>query len=431
MSSITSEPTLEPQAIPWTKSTRWMYIAPSLLVVWIVSMFDKINMGIVMANGSFLHELNLVGKPALLGELTTGLALAYGIFAPVWGWIQHRIGPRRVALYALALWAIGSVWSGLATSYGSLLASRVLLGASEAALYPLTLALVARWFPMQERARATAFWWIGTMIGPALAGFLVTGLILWGGWRFQFYMIGGIALIPLAMFYWLVRDDPRQHPRVSSQEVALIEAGAIERQSGVLGRHLSADLGQLFRNYRFWFLVVALVGNNIFWWGWSVWLPTYLHTVRHFTFALSGFLSGAIFAAAVVTILIMGRISDRMFRRAGPAAIGWLVGAGLLMGAALVPSPTLSVVLMALALCSQQVGISMGESLMHSIVRAQDMAVSQGVRSLIMSVVGALAPAIVGVLIGASGNFVGAFVLFAVAILVSSGFTGLLAAQGY
>ncbi len=86
---------------------------------------------------------------------------------------------------------------------------------------------------------------------------------------------------------------------------------------------------------------------------------------------------------------------------------------------------------MALALCAQQVGISMGETLMHSIVRAQDMAVSQGLRSFIMNLTGALAPAMVGVLVGASGNFVGAFVLFAIAILISSGFTGILARQGY
>src|SRR5260370_6379502 len=93
-----------------------------------------------------------------------------------------------------------------------LLASRIGLGAGEAACYPVTLALVANWFALRERGKATSYWWIGTMIAPMLTALLVTSLIVYFGWRGQFYVLGVLALIlPLPMVWCLVRDTLVQH----------------------------------------------------------------------------------------------------------------------------------------------------------------------------------------------------------------------------
>src|SRR4029077_12159257 len=48
---------------------RWTHIAPTLLIVWIVSMFDKSNISLVMADSNFLDELQLAGQPVKLGWL--------------------------------------------------------------------------------------------------------------------------------------------------------------------------------------------------------------------------------------------------------------------------------------------------------------------------------------------------------------------------
>ena len=41
---------------------RWTYIAPTLLAYWIMSMFDKSNISIVIANPKFLDEMQLAGQ---------------------------------------------------------------------------------------------------------------------------------------------------------------------------------------------------------------------------------------------------------------------------------------------------------------------------------------------------------------------------------
>jgi len=188
---------------------RWSYIAPTLLVFWIVSMFDKSNISIVIANPNFLDEMQLAGQTKELGWLVGSMFISYALAAPLWGWAVTRYGPRNATMAALILWSLTCFWSGLSHSYGMLLASRIGLGVGEAACYPVTLALVANWFALRERGKATSYWWIGTMIGPMLTGLIVTTLILYFGWRGQFFGLGIIALVlPLPMVWVLVRDKP-------------------------------------------------------------------------------------------------------------------------------------------------------------------------------------------------------------------------------
>ena len=64
---------------------RWSYIAPTLLAYWIMSMFDKSNISIVINNPQFLGDLHLAGQTKLLGWLVGGLFISYGLAAPIWG----------------------------------------------------------------------------------------------------------------------------------------------------------------------------------------------------------------------------------------------------------------------------------------------------------------------------------------------------------
>ena len=413
-------------------NVRWTHVAPALLIVWIISMFDKSNMAIVMNDQTFLADLGLKGEQAKLGWLSSGLFLAYGICAPLWGLVVQRIGGRMTCAISLLVWAATCFWSGVAADYDQLLMSRIVLGAGEAALYPLTLALVANWFALKERGRATSFWWIGTMIGPMLVGLIITGLIVAVGWRWQFHAMGILAIIlPLPMVLFLVTDRPEQHPRANEAEAELVLQGSLEKNEDAPGQALKSA-GNIWKSYRFWLVTIAISANAIFFWGWSIWLPTYLRTERQFSFSTSGYLTFVIFGFAVATILIVGYLSDKIFRRAPFAGVGWFLAAGFLMGAALAPSPTVSVILMICALCAQQVGISCAEMLMHSIVSASDMGKTQGVRAFVTQIIGALSPVMIGYILQfTGGGFIGAFGVLAAAVVISAGCMIKLSREGF
>ena len=350
---------------------------------------------------------------------------------PLWGFLVDAIGARKTAALSLVVWALTCFWSGIATSYDEMLWSRVILGAGEAALYPFTVALVARWFPLKERGRATSFWWIGTMIGPMLVGLVVTSLIVLVGWRWQFHAMGILALVlPLPMIWFLVRDSAAQHPRVSAAEAALVTAGALSRNQDAPGR-AARERGATWNNYRFWLVTAAIASNAIFFWGWSFWLPTYLRTARGFSFSVSGYLTFVIFGFAVATIVIVGYLSDRIFRRAAFAGAGWALAAVFLMAAAFAPGASLSVVLMICALCAQQVGISCAEMLIHSVVTEDNMGKTQGLRAFVTMIVGAGAPFLMGYVLQVGGGFTGGFAGLAVAVVISAGCMITLAREGF
>jgi sugar phosphate permease len=411
---------------------RWTHVAPTLLIIWIVMTVDKGNMSIVQNNQAFLDELGLNGQQARIGLLSTGLILAFGFSAPIWGWVVNRIGARRTAALSLIIWGLTCFWSGLASNYGSLLSSRIFLGFGEGATYSCTYALVAHWFALKERGRATALWWIGTMIAPMFTGLVVTFLIVNFGWRAQFHALGVLALIlPLPMLWFLVRDRPAEHPAANAAETGLVEAGSLENNEDAPGRVARAESRPWFSNIRFWLVTIAISANNIMYWGWAIWLPTYLRTARGFSFSGSGYLTFVIFGFAVATILIIGQLSDKIFRRAPLAAVGWIFAAAFLMGSALAPSPMWSVVLSICALCSQQVGISCVEMLMHSVVSEKEMGMSQGVRVMVSQLTGALSPLMIGVILQVTGGFVGAFVVLSLAIVIAAACMIKLAREGY
>jgi MFS family permease len=419
-----------PASLVGATNIRWTHVAPTLLTVWIMSMLDKSNISLVINDPNFLTEMGLTGQAGLLGWLASSLFIAYGVAAPLWGWAVDHWGPRKACSLSLVIWALTCFMSGLATGYGMLLSSRILLGAGEAALYPLTLAFVANWFALKERGRATSFWWIGTMIGPMLVGLVVTYLIVTVGWRWQFHAMGILALaLPLPMVWFLARDRPSEHSRANAAEAALVAAGSIEKNEGAPGRILRGVKGA-WSNYRFWLVVVAISSNAMFFWGWSIWLPTYLRTARQFSFSTSGYLTFVIYGFAVVTILAVGYLSDLIFRRAAFAGIGWALAAGFLMAAALAPSAAMSVTLMIMALCAQQVGISCAEMLMHSVVSADEMGRTQGVRALVTQIVGAVSPVMIGFILQYGGSFVGAFAVLAVAVVISASCMVALAREG-
>jgi len=411
---------------------RWTYIAPTLLAYWIMSMFDKSNVSIVIANPQFLSEMQLAGQTKELGWLVGSLFISYGVAAPVWGWAVTRYGARNSIIVSLILWAITCFWSAAAQSYGMLLALRIGLGAGEAACYPVTLALVANWFALRERGRATSYWWIGTMIGPMLVGLVVTYLIVTIGWRGQFVVLGVLALIvPLPMVWFLVRDKPEQNPAVNAAELDLIHSGAIERNDDAPGRMLK-DVRSVWRNHRFWLMTIAISFNAVFFWGWSGWLPTYLRSERHFAFSTSGYLTFVIYGFAVVTILVVGYASDRVFRRAPFAGLGWAAAAAFLMAAALAPGATWSVVFMICALCAQQVGISCAEMLMHSVVGTADMGKSQGVRAFVTQMFGAFSPVMIGYMLALTGGaFIVPFAALAIAVVISASCMIVLTREGF
>jgi EmrB/QacA subfamily drug resistance transporter len=116
-------------------------------------------------------------------------------------------GRRKVFAIGVCLFAIASVWCGVAHTVRELTVARGLQGVGGSLLLPNSLALIGVSFSREERGRAVGTWSgftsITMIIGPLLGGWLVQH----ASWRWVFFINVPIALVVLMLTFWRLRES--------------------------------------------------------------------------------------------------------------------------------------------------------------------------------------------------------------------------------
>ncbi len=143
-----------------------------------------------------------------LAWVIAGYAVPFAALLLASGTTGDRIGHRRVVLCGLAVFGIGSLGCAVAPTVGVLIVARVVQGIGAALLLPGTLALIARTYRDEARARAIGVWaaigGLALPAGPLLGGALVAAT----GWRSVFWL--NLPLVAAAMVA-VVRAVPADH----------------------------------------------------------------------------------------------------------------------------------------------------------------------------------------------------------------------------
>ena len=123
------------------------------------------------------------------------------------GSLGDLYGRRKIFLFGVLLFAIGSSWCGLASSITSLIVARGLQGIGAAFLVPGSLAIISASYSENERGRAIGTWSgftaITAAIGPVLGGWLVEK----ASWRWVFFINLPIAVIVILLSLWRVPES--------------------------------------------------------------------------------------------------------------------------------------------------------------------------------------------------------------------------------
>jgi predicted MFS family arabinose efflux permease len=155
-----------------------------------------------------------------IGLLSSAALLAGALLViPVGVLVDHV---RRVPLLAIgvALWSVAALFSGLAGSYGTLLLTRLALGAITATAGPAIASLTGDYFPAEERGRVYAYI-LGGEIAGAAGGFIIGGTVASAiSWRAAF------VLLALPGF-WLARSLWRTLPEPARGGQSRLYPGAL------------------------------------------------------------------------------------------------------------------------------------------------------------------------------------------------------------
>lgn len=158
--------------------------------------------------------------------LSSAYALPMALMQVVLGPTADALGKVRVIRVCLAIMAVGTMVTVVASSYGLLLAARLLTGAAAGGVIPMTMALMADKVP--PAGRQAAFGHVMTastaaqVIGAAMAG-LFAGTL---GWRL-FYVILAVVSIGALIGARAVLEADVAAPRKLSVSRAIGDYGRI------------------------------------------------------------------------------------------------------------------------------------------------------------------------------------------------------------
>ena len=258
-----------------------------------------------------------------LGWILGAFNITYTFLQVPGGIFGQKLGPR-LALGSIAVtwgvltWLTGFLPGLMAASATGVLVSlvvvRLLLGASNAPIFPVQAATVEAWFPPGRWALPNALTSAGLSLGQAMIGPIVTALILAFGWRSMYYLLAPLGVVVGVWWLWYARDRPAQHRAMTPGELAFIDAG---RSAASPPPVAPGSIRAALANRDVLVLAVSYFCLNTVFYTFSYWLFTYLVESRKFSMLEGGWLSALPFVTGAVVTAVGGGICDALCRRYG------------------------------------------------------------------------------------------------------------------
>ena len=275
--------------------TAWAMVA-LLVPVALLNYLDRQMLATMKT--SMVADIVGIETDAQWGFVLACFKWVYAVLSPVGGYIADRFSRRLVIAVSLFAWSVVTWATGHVTSYEGLVATRALMGVSEAFYIPAALALIADFHTGPTRSRAIGIHQTGIYIGLILGGF--AGYVADApslGWRWAFEAGGFVGVLYAVPLFFLLRDPPRA------------------RASGP-GLTPGAALRELLGNRDFLLLVLYFTLPAIAGWVIKDWMPVILKQ----QFGLSQGEAGTmavlwVQVASIVGAVLGGIVADRWMRR--------------------------------------------------------------------------------------------------------------------
>jgi EmrB/QacA subfamily drug resistance transporter len=184
-------------ALPRASAPRWSPRLWAILIVLCGALFlDALDVSMVgVALPSIRADLGLTTSS--LQWVVSGYVLGYGGLLLLGGRAADLLGRRRVFLSALAVFAVASLFGGLVSSAGLLIAARFIKGVAAAFTAPASLSIITTTFAEgPQRNRAVSIYSAFGASGFSL-GLVLSGLLTEVSWRWTLLLPAPVAVLVL------------------------------------------------------------------------------------------------------------------------------------------------------------------------------------------------------------------------------------------
>ncbi|MBN9095586.1 MDR family MFS transporter [Pandoraea pnomenusa] len=202
-----------------------------------------------------------LGGLNLYSWVFSAFLLAQTAMTVVFGKLADLYGRKPVILAGIAIFLMASVGGGLAWSMPAMIAFRLLQGVGAACIQPVSLTIIADYYPISERGKVQGYlasvWAISAVLGPMLGGLIIRDL----SWAWIFWINIPIGLLAaLGFVLHLHEEAPRQRPSIDALGAGLFTVA-------VAGLMIALTDANAFTDTHVWAgVLVCVIASLLFVW---------------------------------------------------------------------------------------------------------------------------------------------------------------------
>jgi MFS family permease len=233
-----------------------------------------------------------------MGALTYAFFITYMLAAPLTGWLGDRFPRKPLIVLGALLWSGATLLTATVHSYSTLYLRHAIVGIGEASFGIFAPALLADFWPEEQRNRILTLFYLSLPVGSAL-GYIIGGTLGNAyGWRAPFY----VSALPGALLAGLVFLFMREPVRGASEHLAPTRD--------------RATYTGLLRNRAYWTATLGMAMMVFSLGGISVWMPTFLYRNAHYPLPAANQLLGVVTVVdGIVGTWLGGWLAQRWLRR--------------------------------------------------------------------------------------------------------------------
>ncbi|QEL55698.1 MFS transporter [Chromobacterium paludis] len=379
----------------------------------LINYFDRISLSV--AAPQLQHEFGLSNGE--LGLLFSAFFWSYALLQIPTGVILDRFGTTRIGRLGALLWGVAATLTACAGGFAGIFAARVLLGIAEAPGFPVSAKATGYWFPRRERAMATAIFDAAAKFSNVIGVPLIALAVVHLGWRWGFGLSAVLSVLYFIAFYLIYRD-PSADAKLSEAERQYIAQGGATAE-GVSQQGSLAMLGYLLRQRKVWGLSIGFAAYGYVFYLFLTWLPGYLVQAMHMDILKSAWFSAIpwLFATAA-DLFVGGWLIDKLIARGHDETrvrktvllCGMAMGMAV-FGATTTTDPYIAIIWITIALSGLAAAAPVGWSLPSLIAPRGGTGTVGGIMNFANNMMGAVAPIVTGLIVGATHSFTNAFLV--------------------
>ncbi len=304
---------LEKSKVKKVLSYRWAVFGVLAFAYFFVY-FHRVSSAVVSADLQITFGVSTAASIALLSSV---YFYAYTVMQLPSGLLTDNWGPRKTVSFFTLVAAAGAILTGMASTFETVIAGRLLIGIGVAMVYIPTMKILAAWYRKNEFASLSGILLAVGNIGALSAAGPLALISDALGWQQVFIILGMIALVLAALVWMITRDRPSDMNLPSIQEIEAEEKGEPIADTKTMekipmGRALKMTFGA---GRKFWPLAIwffFMYGSMMVYQG--LWAGPFFHDILGWDRPTYGLVLTFIGMGMILGCPTAGYISDKILK---------------------------------------------------------------------------------------------------------------------